>query len=113
MPTLSPFQLLGLGLVALAVLVPVIAFNVRRLRAARAAMVQAVASQGLSLIDARLCWVPTGPFATAIATHQPVYRVRVRDARGEMQRGWVRCEPGSQTVEVIWEGSVRPAPPRP
>lgn len=75
-------------------------YNVRRLGQARRALEGWASSNGYALLGARLCWAPTGPFSTAIATHQPVYRVTVRDGSGAVRRGWVRCEPFASRVEA-------------
>jgi len=77
-------------------------FNVARLRRARAALPAALAREGLTLVSARLCWLPSGPFSSAIARHQPVYRVIAQDALGQRRCGWIRCVPFSEDTEIVW-----------
>jgi len=99
------------AILALVLLVAVLAalpwtarYNRARLGQARRAMEGAVASRGWRLLSARLCWVPRGPFALAIACHVPVYRVAAQDPAGHVHRGWVRCQPFLDAAESAWEG---------
>jgi hypothetical protein len=78
-------------------------YNLVRLGRARGAMRAWLAARGWSLVSARLCWWPAGPFSVAIARHQPVYRVLARDPDGALRRGWVHCAPFSDEAEAAWE----------
>jgi membrane protein DedA with SNARE-associated domain len=78
-------------------------YNIIRLGRARRTVRAWLASRDLILVKARLCWLPVGPFGTAIARHLPVYRVLARDRAGVLRRGWVRCTPFSDEAEGAWE----------
>lgn len=78
-------------------------YNIIRLGRARRTVRAWLDGQGCTLVSARLCWWPTGPFSLAIARHLPVYRVLVRDRAGALRRGWVRCTPFSDDAEAAWE----------
>ncbi|MGE5235247.1 MAG: hypothetical protein ACM3O7_02720 [Acidobacteriota bacterium] len=92
-------------------------YNVVRLGRARRALSTCLEKSDLSLVSAHLCWWPRGPFSTAIATHQPVYRVVARDRAGRERTGWVRCAPFSGDAATAWDTRGEPAitrqvPPR-
>ncbi|BDU77627.1 hypothetical protein [Mesoterricola sediminis] len=97
--------ILALFVLALLVLtVPwAIRYNRARLAQARRTLAGAVAAQGWDLVRADLCWLPRGPFASAIATHVPVYRVTARDRKGRLHRGWICCVPFRDAAETFWE----------
>ena len=97
MPPSFAILLAFLALAALA------AYNVVRLRRARATLDQALRGLGHSLVSARLCWAPRGPFSTAIARHQPVYRVTALDPSGRPRTGWIRCAPFSDRTWIAWD----------
>lgn len=79
-------------------------YNRARLAQARGAMEGNLAARGWRILSAKLCWLPAGPFALAIACHDPVFRVAAQDASGRVHRGWIRCRPFSGRVESAWEG---------
>lgn len=78
-------------------------YNRARLAQARRALDKELAARGWRLMTARFCWLPSGPFAVAIARHVPVFRVAAQDPSGRVHRGRVRCEPFSEQVESAWE----------
>lgn len=83
--------------------VAVVVYKVRRLSRARPAMEQALHAEGLTVVSAGLCWVPRGPFLSAIAFPQPVYRSTVQGKGGVTRTGWVRCVPFSEETEIAWD----------
>lgn len=86
-----------------AVLASVGWYNIVRLGKARRTVRDWLQGKGWTLVSARLCWWPAGPFSMAIARHLPVYRVLVRDRDGALRRGWVCCAPFSDDAEAAWE----------
>jgi len=95
-----------LGIVA-AVVGSVGWYNLIRLGRARQTLRAWLAHQGYTLVAARLCWWPKGPFGAAIARHLPVYRVTARAQDGALRRGWVRCTPFTDDAEGAWEEPAR------
>ena len=73
---------------------------------------------GLTLLAMRPAMYFRGPFTWTSSGTDFVYRLSVRDARGEVLEGWARIGgpvmgPCSGSVEVRWvEGTPPPAPPR-
>ena len=92
------FVILAVVLVILSV-----RYNVARLGRAKYAMQQCLKTQGYTVMSARLCWMPTGPYSWAIASHTPIYRVHALDRSGVVRQGWVRYVPFSDQAEVKWE----------
>jgi hypothetical protein len=88
---------------AAAVMAAAAAHNVVRLRRARRALHLSLSRQGYAVVSARPCWLSSGPFGSAIALHQPVYRVVARDGAGTTRCGWVRCLPFSDQADVVWQ----------
>ena len=112
---MRPILVTVFALFAVAAVLRLYRFNSVRLGEAHEAMVRCLRRQGLEVVSARLCWMAWGPFAEAIARHQPVYRVRARDRLGRVRSGWVRCEPFTENTEAAWQvkpGEAWPPPRR-
>ena len=65
-------------------------------------------NNGFLLISAKYCWFYRGPFWLSANKNQAVYRIHVRDSRGQNRSGWVRCGGwfrglASQDVVVRWD----------
>ena len=66
------------------------------------------ARNGLQILERDYRALCQGPFVWRCSRGQAVYRVKVRDAEGQVRTGWVRCggwELGllSDQVEVSWD----------
>ncbi|MGC4015721.1 MAG: hypothetical protein QM755_14535 [Luteolibacter sp.] len=78
-------------------------------RYTRGMVIRWAESNGLYVVKCQYRTLLKGPFFFRASNSQAVFRIKVRDRRGQLYSGWVCCGgwfvgPFSDKIEVRWDG---------
>jgi hypothetical protein len=60
-------------------------------------------SQSFNVVSLNRCFFDFGPYKSAGAFHQPVFRVVTQDPTGILKTAWVRCPLPPGELEIEWD----------